>query len=111
MSQKCMGAPGVASTESAKHRELCRASHPSIVRTSTSIRHAEFQERRRYSQCDERSGWRQWHSIAGAWPDCPSRELTWNERGSMRRACPSCGHQAPRAQFRVVRDVRRDGGL
>ena len=31
----------------------------------------------------------------------------WHERGSSRCACPSCGHRAPRYQFRVIRDERR----
>ena len=42
------------------------------------------------------------------------RQLTygsnWRDRGGSTCACPGCGHRAPRAQFRVVRDARRDGG-
>ena len=50
-------------------------------------------ERTRCSVCGGRSGWRQWHSIGGAWAHCPPRALLEREHGAgdLDHQCdPSC---------------------
>jgi predicted RNA-binding Zn-ribbon protein involved in translation (DUF1610 family) len=45
-------------------------------------------------------------SAAGEFSPVGTFRAGWQEHGSMRRACPRCGHTAPTKAFTVVRERR-----